>query len=107
MVDDIKKKSGDLERIKGISCDVQRVLNVSSDNTIMLILKSKSSRITSKHTILICITFQEYEIKSNTYRGTLNDDDDDEEEDEDDNEPISTKRQVSTMGQAVQRKVQL
>ncbi|XP_054616002.1 envoplakin-like [Dunckerocampus dactyliophorus] len=48
-------------------------------------------------------TLNEYEIKSNTYRGTLNDDDD-EDDDDDDDEPILKKRQSSTMAQAVQRK---
>lgn len=52
------------------------------------------------------ISFQEYEVKSNTFRSTLNDDDDnDDDEDDDDEEPVPKKRQTSTMAQAVQRKV--
>ncbi|XP_041812283.1 envoplakin-like [Chelmon rostratus] len=70
VMEDIKKKSDDLDRVKGLSCDLQTVLNA-------------------------------YEVKSNTYRGTLNDDDDD---DDDDDEPILKKFQPSTMAQAVQRK---
>lgn len=49
------------------------------------------------------ISFQAYEVKSKTYRGTLYDDDDDDEDDEE--KPIQKKNQ--TMAQAVQRKVRL
>lgn len=115
MVDDIKKKSGDLDHVKGLSRDLQKVLNVSSENMIMLVchLQLKHSRIAMpfqahNHRIFKCITFQEYEVKSNTYCGTLHDDeDDDDDDDDDDDEPIPKKRQTSTMAQAVQRKVQL
>lgn len=51
------------------------------------------------------VSFQEYDVKSKAYSGTLNDDNDDEEDDHDD-EPILKRRQTSTMAQAVQRKVQ-
>ncbi|KAK2833848.1 hypothetical protein Q5P01_017737 [Channa striata] len=69
VVEDIKRKSSDLNRIKGLSLDLQCVLN-------------------------------EYEVKSKTYRGTLNDDDDDID---DDNEELIPKKS-QTMAQAVQRK---
>ncbi|XP_038162234.1 envoplakin-like [Cyprinodon tularosa] len=77
VVDDIEKKSEDLERLKGLSKDLQSVLNL-------------------------------YELKSKTYRDTLNDDDDDEEDDEngeDDTYKASTpkKRLTSTLAQDVQR----
>ncbi|XP_035510377.1 envoplakin [Morone saxatilis] len=73
VMEDIKKKSGDLKRVKVLSRDLHSVLN-------------------------------EYEIKSNTYRGILNDDDDDDDDDDVDvDEPIPTK-QTFTMAQAVQRK---
>ncbi|TKS91521.1 Envoplakin 210 kDa cornified envelope precursor protein p210 [Collichthys lucidus] len=72
VTDDIRKKSADLERVKGLSHDLQNILN-------------------------------EYEVKSNTFRGTL-DDDDDDDDDEDDDEPIPKTRKISTMAQAVQRK---
>ncbi|KAM6967033.1 envoplakin [Tautogolabrus adspersus] len=45
----------------------------------------------------------EYDIKSNTYRGTLNNDDDGDDDDDDD-EPVPKKLQTLTMAQAVQRK---
>ncbi|KAM9346768.1 envoplakin [Symphorus nematophorus] len=70
-MEDIKRKSDDLDRVKGLSRDLQSVLN-------------------------------EYEGKSNTYRGTLNDDDDDD--DDNDDGPIPKKRQTSTLAEAVQRK---
>ncbi|XP_053299625.1 envoplakin [Pleuronectes platessa] len=73
VMEDIKKKSGDLDRVRDLSFDLQNVLN-------------------------------EYEMRSNSYRSTLNDDDDDDEEDDDDDEPIAKKRPTSTMAQAVQRK---
>uniref|UniRef100_UPI0037E77371 envoplakin n=1 Tax=Semicossyphus pulcher TaxID=241346 RepID=UPI0037E77371 len=44
----------------------------------------------------------EYEVKSNTYRGALNEDSDDE--DDDDDEPVPKKRQISTMAKAAQGK---
>uniref|UniRef100_UPI001CD8A17C envoplakin-like n=1 Tax=Solea senegalensis TaxID=28829 RepID=UPI001CD8A17C len=48
---------------------------------------------------------REYEVKSNTYRGTLNDDDeDDDDDDDDDEEPVLKKRSTTTLAQAVQRK---
>ncbi|XP_074553494.1 envoplakin [Halichoeres trimaculatus] len=71
VMEDIKRKSADLDQVKVFSRDLQNVLN-------------------------------EYEIKSNTYRGTLKDDDDDDEDDDD--EPVLKKRSTSTMAQAVQRK---
>nr|XP_057905968.1 envoplakin-like [Doryrhamphus excisus] len=49
-------------------------------------------------------TLNEYEIKSNTYRATLDDEDEDEDDEDDDDEPVLKKRQSSTMAQAVQRK---
>lgn len=58
--------------------------------------------------VYVYMSFQEYEVKSNTYRSTLNDDDEDDEDDDDDgNEPVPNKFLSSTMAQAVQRKVQL
>lgn len=36
-MEDIKKKSDDLDRVKGLSCDLQTVLNVSSENLIILV----------------------------------------------------------------------
>ncbi|XP_044038320.1 envoplakin-like [Siniperca chuatsi] len=71
VMEDIKRKSGDLDKLKFLSRDLQSVLN-------------------------------EYEVKSNTYRGTLNDDNDDDGDDDNDNEPILKKRQ--TMAQSIQRK---
>ena len=50
------------------------------------------------------VSFQDYEMRSNTYRSTLNDDGDDEEDDEDD-ETVVKKRPTLTMAKAVQRKV--
>ncbi|XP_018554124.1 envoplakin [Lates calcarifer] len=74
VIEDIKRKSSDLDRVKDLSRDLQSILN-------------------------------EYEVKSNTFRSTLNDDDDnDDDEDDDDEEPVPKKRQTSTMAQAVQRK---
>ncbi|XP_070837780.1 envoplakin [Chaetodon trifascialis] len=70
VMEDIKRKSDDLDRVKGLSRDLQNVLNA-------------------------------YDVKSNTYRATLNDDDDDS--DDDDDEPIPKKFQTSTMAQAAQR----
>ncbi|XP_072225362.1 envoplakin [Leuresthes tenuis] len=64
VVEDIKKKSDDLDRIKDLSRDLQFVLH-------------------------------EYEVKSNTYRGTLNPDDD-EDHDRDD--------QTSTLADSVERR---
>lgn len=49
--------------------------------------------------------FQEYEVKSKTFRSTLGDDDDDDEDDEDDDEFLVNRRQTLTMAQAVQRQV--
>lgn len=49
-------------------------------------------------------SFQEYEVNSNTYCGTLNDDDGDDDDDNND-EPVLKKRPTSTLAQAVQRKV--
>ncbi|XP_047427751.1 envoplakin-like [Mugil cephalus] len=72
VVEDIKKKSGDLDRVKDLSRDLQGILN-------------------------------EYEIKSDTYRGTLIDEDDNDDEDDDDDEPVTKKRQTSTLAQGVQR----
>uniref|UniRef100_UPI003AAD0C66 envoplakin-like n=1 Tax=Centroberyx gerrardi TaxID=166262 RepID=UPI003AAD0C66 len=69
VMEDIKKKSDDLDRVKDLSRDLQNVLN-------------------------------EYETKSNKYRGTLNDDDDDD----DDDESELKKRHTSTMANAVQKK---
>ncbi|XP_040918385.1 envoplakin [Toxotes jaculatrix] len=48
----------------------------------------------------------EYEVKSNTYRGTLKDEDEDEDDndDNDDEEPVAKIRPTLTMAQAVQRK---
>ncbi|GAA6215524.1 envoplakin-like [Lates japonicus] len=71
VIEDIKRKSSDLDRVKDLSRDLQGILN-------------------------------EYDVKSNTFRSTLNDDDDDE--DDDDEEPVPKKHQTSTMAQAVQRK---
>ncbi|XP_042249882.1 envoplakin [Thunnus maccoyii] len=71
VMEDIEKKSGDLNRVKALSRDLQNVLN-------------------------------EYEVKSNTYRGTLNDADDTDDDDDNDDEPVLKKRQ--TMAQAVQKK---
>lgn len=54
------------------------------------------------------VSFQEYEVRSKTYHGTLNDEydeyDDDDDEDRND-EVIRWRRQ--TVAQAIQRKVQL
>nr|XP_046271944.1 envoplakin-like [Scatophagus argus] len=72
VMEDINKKSGDLYRVKGLSRDLQSILN-------------------------------EYEVKTNTYCGTLNDNDDDDDDD-DDEEPVPKKLQTLTMAQAVQRK---
>ncbi|XP_059203216.1 envoplakin [Centropristis striata] len=72
VIEDIKKKSDDLDRVKYLSRDLQNVLN-------------------------------EYDVKSNSYRGTLNDDDDEDDDDEEE-EPVPKKRQTSTMAQSVQRK---
>lgn len=47
--------------------------------------------------------FQQYEVKSNSYRGMLREDDDDD--DDEDEQPYPKRRQLSTMAQAVQRKV--
>ncbi|KAM4530655.1 envoplakin-like [Odontesthes bonariensis] len=68
VVEDIKKKSGDLDRIKDLSRDLQGVLH-------------------------------EYEVKSDTYRGTLNPDDDHDGDDE----PVPKKHQTSTLEQSVER----
>ncbi|XP_034568149.1 envoplakin [Notolabrus celidotus] len=73
VMEDIKRKSADLNQVKVLSRDLQNVLN-------------------------------EYDIRSNTYRGLLNDDDDDD--DDDDDEVVPKKRSTSTMAQAVQRKEQ-
>ncbi|XP_045899515.1 envoplakin isoform X2 [Micropterus dolomieu] len=70
VMEDIKRKSGDLDNLKFLSRDLQSILN-------------------------------EYEVKSNTYRGTLNDDGDDGDDDYD--EPILKKRQIS-MAQSIQTK---
>ncbi|KAM8845109.1 envoplakin-like [Spinachia spinachia] len=75
VVADIKKKSGDLDRVKDLSRDLQGVLN-------------------------------DYDVKSNTYRGTLNYDNDDVDHADNYDEPILKKRQTSTMAQAVQRQEQ-
>ncbi|XP_077940723.1 envoplakin b [Gasterosteus aculeatus] len=75
VVADIKKKSGDLDRVKYLSQDLQGVLN-------------------------------EYAVKSNTYRGTLNDDSDDVDHADDYDEPVLKKRQPATMAQAVQSQEQ-
>uniref|UniRef100_A0A3Q3WJ83 Envoplakin b n=1 Tax=Mola mola TaxID=94237 RepID=A0A3Q3WJ83_MOLML len=75
VIEDIRKKSGDLDHVRVLSCDLQNILN-------------------------------EYEVKSNTYRATLNDNDDDDDDDDGD-DPNPKKLQTSTMAQAVQRKVQL
>ncbi|XP_037331273.2 envoplakin [Pungitius pungitius] len=48
----------------------------------------------------------EYALKSNTYRSTLNDDNDDVDRAYDYDEPVLKKRQTSTMTQAVQRQEQ-
>ncbi|XP_068606002.1 envoplakin [Brachionichthys hirsutus] len=72
LVEDIKTKSGDLERVKSLSSDLQNTLN-------------------------------EYEAKSKTYCGILNDDDE-EDDDDDDYEPIPKILKPSKMAQAVQRK---
>ncbi|XP_042337606.1 envoplakin-like [Plectropomus leopardus] len=72
VVEDINKKSGDLDRVKQLSRDLQSILN-------------------------------EYEMKSNAYRGTLYDSDDNDDEDDDD-EPVPKRRSTLTMAQAVQRK---
>lgn len=50
------------------------------------------------------VFFQEYEVKSNIYRGALNDDEVEDDKDDEDDQPVLKKRQ--TMAQAVQRKVQ-
>ncbi|XP_029914452.1 envoplakin isoform X2 [Myripristis murdjan] len=68
VMEDIKRKSDEVDRVKDLSCDLQNVLN-------------------------------EYETKSNMYRGTLHDDDDD-----DDDESVAKRRHTSTMADAVQRK---
>ncbi|XP_068574937.1 envoplakin [Cebidichthys violaceus] len=78
VIEDIKRKSDDLDQVKNLSRDLQGILN-------------------------------EYAVKSNTYRGTLNDDDDDEDDeddDDDDDKSVLKKRRTSTMAQAVQRKEQ-
>ncbi|XP_077357173.1 envoplakin-like [Festucalex cinctus] len=51
-------------------------------------------------------TLNEYEMKSNTYRGVLYEDEDEDEDDEDDDDdkPVLKKRQSTTMAQAVQKK---
>ncbi|XP_033501046.2 envoplakin b [Epinephelus lanceolatus] len=46
----------------------------------------------------------EYDLRSNSYRGTLIDSDEDDDDDDDDDEPVPKKRQTYTMAQAVQRK---
>lgn len=46
----------------------------------------------------------EYEVKSNSYRGMLRDDDDDDDGDDEDEQPYPKRRKPSTMAQAVQRK---
>ncbi|XP_049924927.1 envoplakin-like [Epinephelus moara] len=48
----------------------------------------------------------EYDLRSNSYRGTVidSDEDDDDDDDDDDDEPVPKKRQTYTMAQAVQRK---
>lgn len=51
------------------------------------------------------VTFQEYEVTSKTYRGTLNDEYDDDESEDRNDELIRWRRQ--TVAQAIQRKVQL
>lgn len=54
----------------------------------------------------ISISFQDYEIKSNTYSAILTDDDGADESEEDvDEGPVSLKRQISTLAQAIQRTV--
>ncbi|KAL7378520.1 hypothetical protein ABVT39_015097 [Epinephelus coioides] len=73
VLEDINKKSGDLDRVKNLSRDLQSVLN-------------------------------EYDLRSNSYRGTLIDSDEEDDDDEDDDEPVPKKRQTYTMAQAVQRK---
>ncbi|KAM6913834.1 envoplakin-like [Lycodopsis pacificus] len=76
VIEDIKTKSADLDQVKNLSRDLQRVLN-------------------------------DYAVKSNTYRGTLNDDyEDADDDDDDDDKPVLKKRQTSTVAQAVQRKEQ-
>lgn len=57
-----------------------------------------------------CISFQDYEIKSNTYRAIVTDndgadEDEDESEENVDERPVSLKRQTSTLAQAIQRTV--
>ncbi|XP_060921252.1 envoplakin [Labrus mixtus] len=73
VMEDIKKKSDDLNQVKLLSRDLQNVLN-------------------------------EYDIKSNTYRGTLRSGDDGDDDDDEDDEPVPKKLQTLTMAQAVQRK---
>ncbi|XP_061556541.1 envoplakin [Phycodurus eques] len=73
VMEDINRRSDDVQRIKDLSRELQ--------NTLI-----------------------EYEIKSNAYRGILNEDDDEDDDDDDNNGPILKKRQTSTMAQAVRRK---
>ncbi|XP_056256846.1 envoplakin [Seriola aureovittata] len=73
VIEDIRKKSGDLDRVKDLSRELQSVLN-------------------------------EYEVKSKTYRSTLNDDDDDDDDEEEEEKPVLKRHQTSTMAQDVQRK---
>ena len=63
--------------------------------------------------IVESFAFQEYEVKSNTYRGTLIDDvdadaaadNDEDDDDENDEDPLLKKRPTSTMAQVFERKV--
>lgn len=98
-MEDIKRKSADLDQVKVFSRDLQNVLNVSLTPPLDYWLKWSPEHLFNPSAFFS----QEYEIKSNTYRGTLKDDDSD---DDDDDEPLSKKRLTSTMAQAVQRKVQ-
>lgn len=110
-MEDIKRKSGDLDNLKFLSRDLQSILNVSSENMIILIYHLQLNLTYGRlgihfkyliHLLYKYISFQEYEVKSNTYRGTLNDDGDDGDDDYD--EPILKKRQIS-MAQSIQTKV--
>lgn len=73
VTEDIEKKSADLNRVQDLSRDLQNLLNT-------------------------------YEAKSSTYRETVYGPEDDDDDDDDDEEELTlSKRQPSTMAQAVQR----
>ncbi|CAK6960372.1 envoplakin [Scomber scombrus] len=75
VIEDVEKKSGDLNRVKVLSRDLQNILNEYEVN-------SKTYRGSLD----------------------VDDDDDDDDVDNDDEEPVLKRRQILTMAQAVQRK---